>query len=637
MIGPPKDPLANFLRIWQKTPQAQASSRLQDSTTNGLVSSSLLRSGSSPGYDRYMPPGNNGPAKPDKVDKYFSSDNNNKASVKQEIAKEKSLIVDSLGKLKIGLEEALQETRGIVPTPPTVNNLDVNQRFQVQIPNVSPIGYGPSNDQMTGYLGPNSVASSWKSYDADRRFQVQVPITRPPSVDVTGYKGTVPNIGLYSPIPSPWNGYDANRRFQVHFPNTNPSNVQMNNVKGPAPNNGLNSPALAFGNNNGGSQSFQPQVPNTNPLNAQMAGFGPTPKNGSTSPSPALWNNVDVNHRFGAQGPSTAPLQINAPNSYKEPSYLTPAARNDYFDNQRFQAFNTTSTNVQMMPLKGAYPSNRPYNPTISTDDNAANFNPLSTSNSSSLVTSGYKVPSLGNNQMVNNYNPGPRRPYTHSSSYLSNININQPNVDDEFQRVAPNPIANELAANTNLQTQSLRFSQVKNKPFNMNLGLNAVDFQGRNNTVFDDSSLPSTQTPYNSDMPLANQPSVNPYLNIGETVQSYVGKPPLTPPLEHAYPMSHQHAALLPPLNNQPLPPLNHNNLIAAADTNRYTGSEANSFASQGRKTEMMFLYVCISISVYCENHWLLVKCCSGGVIQVGPRNEGENRTTSCNMMDEP
>ncbi|XP_067038773.1 uncharacterized protein [Acropora muricata] len=68
-----------------------------------------------------------------------------------------------------------------------------------------------------------------------------------------------------------------------------------------------------------------------------------------------------------------------------------------------------------------------------------------------------------------------------------------------------------------------------------------------------------------------------------GETVQSYVGKPPLTPPLEHAYPMSHQHAALLPPLNNQPLPPLNHNNLIAAADTNRYTGSEANTFASQG------------------------------------------------------
>ncbi|XP_074615208.1 uncharacterized protein LOC141874734 isoform X6 [Acropora palmata] len=577
--GPPKDPLANFLRIWQKTPQAQASSRLQDSTTNGLVSSSLLSSGSSPGYDRYMPPGNNGPAKPDKVDKYFSSDDNNKASVKQEIAKEKSLIVDSLGKLKIGLEEALQETRGIVPTPPTVNNLDVNQRFQVQVPNVSPIGYGPSNDQMTGYMGPNSLASSWKSFDADRRFQVQVPITRPPSVDVTGYKGTVPNIGLYSPIPSPWNGYDANRRFQVHFPNTNLSNVQMNNVKGPAPNNGLNSPALAFGNNNGGSQSFQPQVPNTNPLNAQMAGFGAYPKNGSTSPT----HIVDANQRFGAQHPSTAPLQINAPNSYKEPSYLTSAARNDYFDNQRLQAFNTTSTNVQMMLLKSVYPSNRPYNPTISTDDNAANFNPLSTSNSSTLVTSGYKVPSLGNNQMGNNYNSGPRRPYTQSSSYLSNININQPNVDDEFQRVAPNPIANELAANTNLQTQSLRFNQVKNKPLNMNLGLNAVDFQRRNNSVFDDSSPPSTQTPYNSDMPLANQPSVNPYLNIGETVQSYVGKPPLTPPLEHAYPMSHQHAALLPPLNNQPLPPLNHNKLIAAADTNRYTGSEANTFASQG------------------------------------------------------
>lgn len=626
MIGPPKDPLANFLRIWQKTPQAQASSRLQDSTTNGLVSSSLLTSGSSPGNDRYMPPGNNGRAKPDKVDKYFSSDNDNKASVKQEIAKEKSLIVDSLGKLKMGLEEALQETRGIVPTPSTVNKLDVNQDFQVQVPNIRPIGYGPLNDQMTGYLGTSSVASAWKSYNADRRFQVQVPITTPPSVDVTGYKGTIPSIGLYNPIPSPWNGYDANRRFQVHFPNKNPSNVQMKNLKDPAPNNGLNSPTLAFGNNYGGNQSFQPQVPNTNPLNAQMAGFGPTPKNGSTSPSPALWNNVYANQRFGAQRPSKAPLQINAPNSYKEPSYLTPAARNDYFDNRRFQPFNTTSANVQMMLLKGAYPSNRPYNPTISTDDNAANFNPLSKNNSSSLVTSGYKVPSLGNNQMVNNYNSGPRRPYTQSSSYLSNININQSNVEDEFQRVAPNPIANELAENTNLQTQSLRFNQVGNKPLNMNLGLNAADFQRRNNTVFDDSSPPSTQTLYNSDMSLANQPSVNPYLNIGETVQSYVGKPPLTPPLEHAYPMSHQHAALLPPLNNQPLPPLNHNNLIAAADTNRYTGSEANTFASQGRKTKMMFLYMCISSSVYCENHWLLVNCCSGGVIQVGAKNKGEN-----------
>jgi len=122
-----------------------------------------------------------------------------------------------------------------------------------------------------------------------------------------------------------------------------------------------------------------------------------------------------------------------------------------------------------------------------------------------------------------------------------------------------------------------------------------------------------------------------------GETVQSYVGKPPLTPPLEHAYPMSHQHAALLPPLNNQPLPPLNHNKLIAAADTNRYTGSEANTFASQGRKTKMMFLYMCISISVYWENHWLLVKCCSGRVIQVGAKNKGQNLTTSCNMMNKP
>ncbi|XP_078359625.1 uncharacterized protein LOC144644082 isoform X4 [Oculina patagonica] len=68
-----------------------------------------------------------------------------------------------------------------------------------------------------------------------------------------------------------------------------------------------------------------------------------------------------------------------------------------------------------------------------------------------------------------------------------------------------------------------------------------------------------------------------------GELTQSYVGKPPLTPPLEHAYPSSHEHVAFLPPLNHQQLPPLNHNNLVAT-ETSRYTGSDVNAFSSPGQ-----------------------------------------------------
>ncbi|XP_027047022.1 uncharacterized protein LOC113674731 isoform X3 [Pocillopora damicornis] len=68
-----------------------------------------------------------------------------------------------------------------------------------------------------------------------------------------------------------------------------------------------------------------------------------------------------------------------------------------------------------------------------------------------------------------------------------------------------------------------------------------------------------------------------------GEMIQSYVGKPPQSPPLEHAYPLSHDNEALLPPLNHQQLPPLNHNDLVST-ETSSYTGSDVNSFSSPGQ-----------------------------------------------------
>ncbi|XP_022799604.1 uncharacterized protein LOC111337536 isoform X3 [Stylophora pistillata] len=68
-----------------------------------------------------------------------------------------------------------------------------------------------------------------------------------------------------------------------------------------------------------------------------------------------------------------------------------------------------------------------------------------------------------------------------------------------------------------------------------------------------------------------------------GEMIQSYVGKPPQSPPLEHAYPLSHENEALLPPLNHPQLPPLNHNDLVST-ETSSYTGSDVNSFSSPGQ-----------------------------------------------------
>lgn len=362
--GPAKDPLANFLRIWQKNSS-------QDSSSYPPPPLDTTRT---------LPPGNIVTTKPVTKNTDSLSDKNNKASLKQEIAKEKAEIVDSLGKLEMGLEEALDETRGNVPKPTPENNLDNSQRFQVQVPNPGPLSF-------------------------------------------------------------------------------------------------------------------------------------------------------------------------------------------------------------QMAEDKSSNPSDEQYNPTINTLTNAENPNPQVISNTPN-VTPVLQTPGLVTNAMVNSYNAGPSRPQEQPLPYLSNVNINQPKANDEFHRLVPNPIANELTSNANLQTQSLRFNQVANKPVNngLNLVLYAVDNQRRNNTEFDDGNPLTSQPPYNNDFNLPNMPSPNqPYVNPGEMTQSYVGNPPLSPPLEHAYPLSHEHEALLPPLNHQQLPPLNHNNLVAT-ETSRYTGSDPSAIASQGK-----------------------------------------------------
>ena len=357
--GASKDPLANFLRIWQKSPQPAPSSypqqKLPDISRNSAVGKTLF-------------------SKPDTNNKESQSDKSNKASLKQEIAKEKAEIVDSLGKLEMGLEEALAETRGNIPKPAPESNVDDNQRFQVQVPNPGPLNFQTVGDK------------------------------------------------------------------------------------------------------------------SSNPYNGQ---FNPT---------------------------------IN----------------------------NVTEAEISRPQL-------------ISNSPNTTSF---------------VQFPGLGASQVVNNYNAGPTRPQEQPLPYLPNVNINQPNTNDAFQRLVPNPISNELTSNVNLQTQSLRFNQMAVKPLNLNLGLNTVDNQQRNNTEFDDGNPLTSQPPFNNDfnlpnMPIANQRYVNQYLNSGEMTQNYVGRPPLSPPLEHAYPLSHENQALLPPLNHQPLP---------ASETSRYNGNDANAFTSQGK-----------------------------------------------------
>ena len=229
------------------------------------------------------------------------------------------------------------------------------------------------------------------------------------------------------------------------------------------------------------------------------------------------------------------------------------------------------------------------FNPTFNNLTNTGN--PQINSLKSTDVS---QTPSVGTNSIINNYNTVLGRPQEPILPYLTNVN--QPMANDEFQRqrLAPNQIANELTSNVNLQTQSLRFNQAAAKPNSnrlsqiQNLGFNVVANQPRNGTEFDDGNPVTSQPPYNNEFNLPNVPSpnqqyVNPYLKPGEMIQSYVGKPPLTPPLEHAYPLSNEHEALLPPLNHQQLPPLNHNDLVAT-ETSRYTGSDVNAFPNQGK-----------------------------------------------------
>ena len=202
------------------------------------------------------------------------------------------------------------------------------------------------------------------------------------------------------------------------------------------------------------------------------------------------------------------------------------------------------------------------------------------------------QTPTMGSNQLINRYNAGSVTPQRLFKPFLPNVIQRKANDEFQRQRLLPNQIANELKSNINLQTQSLRFNQVVSKPINNELSKpQSVPFnnQQRNSTEFDDGYPSTSQPPYNNDFNLPNQQYVNPYLNSGEMIQSYVGKPPQSPPLEHAYPLSHDNEALLPPLNHQQLPPLNHNDLVST-ETSSYTGSDVNSFSSPG-KENIIFL----------------------------------------------
>lgn len=261
----------------------------------------------------------------------------------------------------------------------------------------------------------------------------------------------------------------------------------------------------------------------------------------------------------------------------------------NFANRQPFQVPTPGPSNFQTVGVGRFVGSALQFNPTFNNLTNTGNLqiNSLKSTDVS-------QTPSVGTNSIINNYNTVLGRPQEPILPYLTNVN--QPMANDEFQRqrLAPNQIANELTSNVNLQTQSLRFNQAAAKPNSnglsqiQNLGLNAVANQPRNGTEFDDGNPVTSQPPYNNEFNLPNVPSpnqqyVNPYLKPGEMIQSYVGKPPLTPPLEHAYPLSHEHEALLPPLNHQQLPPLNHNDLVAT-ETSRYTGSDVNAFPNQGK-----------------------------------------------------
>lgn len=266
-----------------------------------------------------------------------------------------------------------------------------------------------------------------------------------------------------------------------------------------------------------------------------------------------------------------------------------PVSRNNFDERLRFQvqAPSPGPSNIQLPRDKTYNPHDERYNPTLNLPTN--NVRPKSQLLSSRTNTPhAWHPPDVAVNWMANRFTSGPYVPQ--GQPYLSNVQNYQPKLDDEFQRLVPNPVSNELTSNVNQQAQSLRFNEVKTNPVNTSLNLmyNTVDNRQRNGNEIGNGGVSMTsQPPYSNDFNSPNSPNyVNQYLiNPGDMLQSYVGKPPLTPPLEHAYPqMSHQHAALLPPLNHQELPPLNHNNLLAAPETSRYTGSDANALSSQGK-----------------------------------------------------
>ena len=177
--------------------------------------------------------------------------------------------------------------------------------------------------------------------------------------------------------------------------------------------------------------------------------------------------------------------------------------------------------------------------------------------------------------------------------SFPSARESNQVNANGLFrpQSVKPNPVANELTSDVNFQTQGLRFNQVVGST--PRLKVNPSANKPNNSAEFNDDNALTSQPLYNNDfnVPSASPPNqlyVNPNLNPGEMILSYIDKSPQPHPLlQHAYPASN---ALLPSVNHQHLPPLNHNDLIATA-ASRYTGSKDNVLSMQGEKSSILVI----------------------------------------------
>ena len=120
VIGARRDPLASFLRIWQTNATQDSGSNVPINWLNTANTRNLL-------------PGINNATTLNIRTKDVSGSNRNKTQLRQEIEKEKAEIVDSLGRLEKGLEDALAQTRENVPTPqppPYGYNFGNRQPFQ---------------------------------------------------------------------------------------------------------------------------------------------------------------------------------------------------------------------------------------------------------------------------------------------------------------------------------------------------------------------------------------------------------------------------------------------------------------------------------------------------------------------------